>query len=635
MNLRLPAIRPASEGIAAPRQSLCLMLEPIHLGNSLDRKPLCPKTTPAHPLPDTVLSSPPPPAYRPIKTLTVLLASALGMAALLAFVPAAGHDQLWFLLMAQRWLAGAQIYGPAIFDSNTPAVVWLSAIPVSLAPHLHLAVPATAKLLVALLELAVAALCLQILRRLVPTLTRAQILFLALAFVILYAVVPARDLGQRDHLTAVLCLPYLLAATLALDGPPRSSAPANGAFHPLDRLRYPAALLAAVGLCLKPQQTLVPLAVETAVLFLWSRRPAPRPPSPASARDRLRHALTRLQPLLRPEPRLLILCGTLFLVAMHQLTPLFFTRALPLLFDTYWAIGRLTPAQLFSEAPQLHLLALAAVTLAIGNRRQGANSRRTSPQQAVTLLLVAGSAATAAYYLQGTGWYYQQLPAITLFGAALALELLTFADLHQIPQLPAYTLPAIAALGTLALALTFHFSGYPFTRHPFTDDRTCAISTPDPSFFAALPPGTPVATLTTSVDDAIMPIVRYHLTWAQRTNNLWLLPATLRNTRPAADTHPIPAAHRLTPAHLAALSAIERRWMVEDLTRWHPALVLVENCERPEVNCQVLAEHGERRHDDLLAFFLADPAFAQLWQQHYRLLRSSGPYTAYRLSTPF
>src|ERR1700723_971678 len=85
-------------------------------------------------------------------TLRVLVLGALGMAALLALVPAAGHDQLWFLLMAERWLHGAPLYGPEIFDANTPAIVWLSAIPVGLAGVVGLSVPAAGKLLVVVLE---------------------------------------------------------------------------------------------------------------------------------------------------------------------------------------------------------------------------------------------------------------------------------------------------------------------------------------------------------------------------------------------------------------------------------------------------------------------------------------------------
>ncbi len=69
---------------------------------------------------------------------------------------------------------------------------------------------------------------------------------------------------------------------------------------------------------------------------------------------------------------------------------------------------------------------------------------------------------------------------------------------------------------------------------------------------------------------------------------------------------------------------LQHAYMVEDLNRWHPALLLVERCEDPAVHCQIL----EGRHDNLRAFFLRDPAFAAIFA-HYRYQRSAGAYDAY------
>jgi len=139
------------------------------------------------------------------------------------------------------------------------------------------------------------------------------------------------------------------------------------------------------------------------------------------------------------------------------------------------------------------------------------------------ILLLAGIAATLAYYLQGTGWYYQQLPALSFFAAALWLELIELtAHIHL--RAPQWLPKAAAILAVLALALTTHCMDYPFTAA-----RSFPIDTPDPTFFSNLPPDTPVAILTTTVDHSIPPLFRYHLQWAQRTNNLWALPAILRN----------------------------------------------------------------------------------------------------------
>ncbi len=491
------------------------------------------------------------------RTFQILTGAALAMAALLALLPAAGHDQLWFLLMAQRWLAGAQLYGPQAFDSNTPAIVWLSAVPVTLAPYLHLAIPAMAKLLTLVLELAIAAISYSLLRPVTPT----QRWFLAFTFVTLFAIIPARDFGQRDLLTTLLLLPYLLATS------PATNPGAPG----LASETWTFTLLAAAGLCLKPHLALIPVAVEF-LLFM-------------------RHRRVRLQTLL------FLLAGALFLLAIHLFAPLYFTSALPTARATYWAIGRLSPWQLLLEAPQLALLALATLTFCLIRSRSAL----------VDTFLIAASAATLAYVLQGTGWYYQQLPAILLFGLALAFQLLT---LHL--TTPRWLPPCAAALGILAIVLTFHFSGYP----PINADTTYAIDSPDPTFFGDLAPGTSTAILTTSVEDAMMPVARYHLVWAQRTNNLWTLPAILRGTR-------------LTPVQQATLATQQRRWMVEDLTRWRPQLILVARCQDPKVHCQTL----EDRHDNLLAFFEQDQAFNQVFA-NYHFCTSKGSYDAYTLTQP-
>ena len=541
-----------------------------------------------------------------------MTSAGLAMTLLLALLPAAGHDQLWFLLMGRRWLDGAVLYGPSLFDSNPPLIVWLSAIPVFMSEHLHLPAPALGKLLVLLAAAASAALSLAFLRRLQPALSRIQLSWLAFAFVAAFGVSPARDLGQRDHLTAILCLPYVLAA--ALDGPRLDHRRRDLLLHSL------AGLLAALGICLKPHQALIPVAVELTRAYLHLRlRPAigtqaqtaeTDTPTPAR-RQVLRPAI---QSLLRPEPPILLAVGLAFLAAIRHLAPLYFTLALPTLRDTYWAIGHLTPFELFAQSIQLHILGALALALFFVPRQP---ARLNPLRPGIRLLLAAALASTLAYYLQGTGWYYQQLPAISFFACALALELLIPPASLRLPDAP--WLPrATLGLAILALALTTHFTGY-----PFTTDRSFAITSPDPTFFTRLPPGTPVAMITTSVDDSMMPTERYHLLWAQRTNNVWTLPAILRSENPQGP----PPKHIIPPARLAALEVQQHTWMVEDLRRWRPQLILVARCQSPEIHCQEL----EDRHDDLLAWFARDPSFRDLWQ-HYRYLRTSGGYDAYILN---
>lgn len=505
------------------------------------------------------------------RCFSLLALAAVLMSALLGFLPAAGHDQLWFLLMGRRWLQGATLYGPEIFDSNPPLVIWLSALPVRIGALSHCEATLVAKGLVLCTGTLVAALAWSILKTVWRPLTGIVAPALLFAFVTLFFVAPARDLGQRDALAGLLALPYVLASARRPGFSPRQSS------------LLAAALLAAVGFCLKPQVALLSVAVELGCLVRsWRRTAAFRLALQASLR--------------RPEIPVLLGCGALYLLAIRLLAPLYFTEALPLLRDTYWAIGGLSLPALFGQAVELMVL-LGITVLTFGL------SRPVAP--ASVSLLTAGCGAAIAYLLQGTGWYYQQLPAMGLVGAALALHLLELERRHPLHP-PGWAVPAVAATCLLAVALTTHFMGYPFTRA-----RAFALSSPDPALFQSVPPGTPVAILTTSVDEAMMPIEEFHLTWAQRTDNLWLLPAILLSESTPPRGQP---PSRLSPAALASLEALQHRWMLEDLARWQPRLVLVERCAEPQVRCQVL----EDRHVDLLAWFQRDPAFDDVWR-HYRL----------------
>jgi hypothetical protein len=500
------------------------------------------------------------------RTFALLTVGAAAMGCLLALLPAAGHDQMWLLYAANLVRHGAKLYGPELFESNPPLIVWLSLIPSTLAGWLHLPATAVGKLLVCCVGAAVAFACASLLRE-SARISRAALWALAFVYVTAFAVIPARDFGQRDHLLAFLCLPYLICASRAMAG------------HPLAGWQpWLAGLAAGVGIALKPHQVVIIIAVEIAL----------------TATKR------RLGTLARPEVAAILAVGLAYLAAIRAFAPDYVSQMLPLLRQTYWAFGHLTWFALVRESIQLHVLAAVTIGAAMLVRR---------PRPLTVVLLVAGFAAVFGYYLQRTGWYYQQLPALTFFSFALAFLLLELAQHRPIPM-PRWAPATAATLCLLAVALTAHFMDY-----PFTPDRSFPIDTPDPSFFAGLPPGTPVATLTTTVDYTIPPVFKYHLILAQRYPHLWMLPAILRGE---SGDHPIP------PAQLAHLELLQHDAMLEDFLRWQPRLVLVERCQHPAVHCQVL----EDRHDNLLGWFLADPRFRTQFA-HYRYLRSSGPFDAW------
>jgi len=510
-------------------------------------------------------------------TLAILTAGAAGMAALLAFLPAAGHDQLWCLYAAQHVMDGTRLYGPELLESNPPLILWFSMVPAGLSHVLHIPAAALGKALVVLLEAGVAAVALRQIRHL--TLSRTQLTAMVFAFVTIFNVLPARDLGQRDYLLTLLFLPYLFAA-------------AGWSSNRWNIAHVLIGLAAGLGLALKPHQAVLPIAVE---LYLIVRTRS-------------------LRSLLRPEPLCILGVGVAYIAAIYRLTPEYFTTVLPILRDTYWAVGLLSLPELVWQAIQLHILAAVAFFFCLQRRRSHPGPWALDP---VPCLLIAGAVSTLAYYLQGTGWYYQQLPAISFFSLALVFEALPLLDRPVRRWIP----KAAAGLAILAVALTTHFTNY-----PFTTARSFPIDTPDPAFFANLAPGAAVATLTTSVDYAVMPAARYGLTIAQRYPHLWMLPAILRSEQPGAGLAP---RHIIAAGRLAELDRLQHQFMVEDLGRWRPALVLVERCQKADVHCQLLAD----RKDDLLAWFLRDPAFAAAWKP-YTFIGFRGPFDAYIRTTP-
>ncbi len=498
------------------------------------------------------------------------------MAVLLALLPAAGHDQLWLLYAARLVLHGAPLYGPQVFETNPPLIIWLSMIPESLAQITHIPDTALGKLGVVVVEAGVGALCLQLLRAQRTKLSSATLAALVFAFVTTFAVMPARDFGQRDHFLILFLFPYVFAAAVRAEGLPL----ARG-------LGWLVGLLALLGCALKPFQLLVPLCIESAIL--------------------LGNPKGFLRQLLRPEILAMAASGAAFLAAIQLFAPLYFTSVVPLVRATYWAYSTQPFAGILAASIQLQvlLLTVAALLLSTGWRDARAITR---------MLFIAGAAATLAYYVQGTGWYYQQLPALSFLSFALAFQLLDLA-IRRSWRLPRWSVPAAAALMLLALALTTHFMNY-----PFTPERSFPLDQPDPSLFAGIPPGTAVMTLSPSVDDTIMPLFKFDLTLGERYPAFLLLPALLRAEDPQGKAVP----HHFAAGELAELDRVQHAYMVEDLTRWQPALLLVERCQDPAVQCQVL----EERHDNLLAFFLRDPAFAAIFS-HYRYRRSAGAYDAY------
>src|SRR3984957_18207251 len=145
----------------------------------------------------------------------LLLLTALGIVLFVMLRTPLKDDIAWLLYVARRWLAGRELYVDVV-EVNPPLIVWISAIPIQIAGVLRIDAQYTATPFFVAAVLGCAWWTAS-LRRGSSRLFEDRVpVFAAIGTVLL--VVPAGDLGQREHLLVAAILPYLVLVARSLDG---------------------------------------------------------------------------------------------------------------------------------------------------------------------------------------------------------------------------------------------------------------------------------------------------------------------------------------------------------------------------------------------------------------------------------
>jgi intracellular septation protein A len=274
-------------------------------------------------------------------------------------------DIAWLLYVARRWLAGRELYIDVV-EVNPPLIVWISAIPIQLARWLHIDAQYTAIPFFVGAVLGCAWWTASLLRGSSKLFEDRLPVFAAIGTVLL--VVPAGDLGQREHLLVAAILPYLALFARSLD-------------RQRSRLRDAliAGALAGLGCALKPRYAGVFLVLE-GLAFL-------RGSNPFNARP-LAAAATMLS----------------YAVLVALFCPAYLRRAVPLAIALYGATD--VPLR-HLVADSLRLMIGQAVALILWWHR-----RRRMPEANLMLtLVVVAITATAICFMDGKDWFYHRLPA--------------------------------------------------------------------------------------------------------------------------------------------------------------------------------------------------------------------------------
>ena len=316
-------------------------------------------------------------------------------------------DIAWLLYVARRWMAGRALYVDVI-EVNPPLIVWLSAVPLTVAEWLDVRPQFTALpgFVALVLGCAWAAACL--LRPIGGLFAARGPVFAAIGSVLL--IIPAADLGQREHLLVAAFLPYLIVFARTLDGE-----------RPGAALSIAVGVLGGLGCALKPQYAIAFAALEV-VALMHGRNP------------------WRIAPIAAGTA----LAGYVALVAI--VCSAYLARAVPLALALYGATDVSFMALLRDSAP---LLVAEALVLALWWR-----GRRDLPYRTLLLSGIVFSAASSLVcFIDGKDWFYHRLPATVT--TVLTLLLWGAASLRSAGPVrrPTWTLGVVAlALGLFGLS---------------------------------------------------------------------------------------------------------------------------------------------------------------------------------------
>lgn len=278
------------------------------------------------------------------------------------------NDVAWQLWVARQLAHGVTLYTD-IVEVNPPLWFW-AAIPVVDLAQLF-GVSSYHVLIPGVLALDVVALLL--VRTLCRDLEDARLIVLGFPVITLLAFLDV--FGQREHLTLIATVPYLVLVARRADGLPVSRTIATLC-----------GIMAAFGLALKPHFLLVPVALEILLLVRTRRLP------------------------FRPENIALAVSLVAYALSVLLFARAYFVASLPMLM-IYQGDHR-SIAYLLSQ-PVATMTCLLLLSLALYGRP------RSSIAQAA---LIAGLAFLAAYFLQGKGWRYHGVPAMGCFALAILAE---------------------------------------------------------------------------------------------------------------------------------------------------------------------------------------------------------------------
>ncbi len=382
--------------------------------------------------------------------------------------------------------------------------------------------------------------------------------FVALAYALM--VMPGTHFGQREHIMLVLALPYLFVV----------AARAEGIAPPLWQVVV-ATVLAALGFCIKPYFVLIPAAAEIYLLL------------------KIKGATFK-----RVEPYLMGTIGGAYLASIIVGTPEYLTGVVTYARVVYQAgFGTSAANMVLVSVPIVFSLYIGAMLVA------SVKKKFSDIPSSYMILILAMLAAFAGLLLQAKGWPNHSYPARAL------LVLVTIGGLAALLQMKGTRLTTQILAASLLFPIAFN-AGLPLWFVKYESHHS--------EYFGKLADRYPEADsafiMSAYLYDGFPFILDKNLKWGSRFPSLWLTPG-VQQKKAAGDTS----------ALLTEIETFSHRALAEDLARYKPKLVFVDN--------ESEKKHFGKIQYDYVKDFSTNPAFAREWS-HYELVKADGSYQLYR-----
>lgn len=314
-------------------------------------------------------------------------------------------DIAWLLYVARRWMAGRELYVDLV-EVNPPLIVWISAIPMELSEWLEVPTKFVAMPGFVGIVLACAWWTAHLMRRHGGLFSDRLVTFSVIGIIML--ILPAGEVGQREHLLVALTMPYMALFAGELAG-----------MKPATRNAIIAGVLAAIGCAMKPRYVGVAIAFECVAL------------------------MRGLRPW-RALPLAGVLSVAAYAAAVAVLSPAYIKWAVPMAVALYGATD-VSMWQLFVESSALlgGELVMAGLLVLRWNQLRD--------RWLILALMIFAGISSLICFLDGKDWYYHRIPATV----ATVLALLCWAGAalghrhHVLPR--ARSMLAIACLVFLML----------------------------------------------------------------------------------------------------------------------------------------------------------------------------------------